>query len=73
MSNEIERLKLQLVEMQTQLAFQEDIINTLNGELRKQQNDLERLTLRFDNINQQLISSFEATAENTKGERPPHY
>jgi SlyX protein len=72
-SDEIEKLKLQLVEMQTQLAFQEDTINTLNGELLRQQNDLERLTLRFDNINEQLVSAVEQMTDNTEGERPPHY
>ncbi len=73
MSDEIEKLKLQLVEMQTQLAFQEDTINTLNDELLRQQNDLERLTLRFDNINEQLISAVEQMTDNTEAERPPHY
>jgi len=73
MSDEIEKLKLQLVELQTQLAFQEDTINTLSSELLKQQNDLERLTLRFDNINEQLTSTVEQMNEKVGEERPPHY
>ena len=73
MSDEIEKLKLQLVELQTQLAFQEDTINTLSSELLKQQNDLERLTLRFDNINEQLTSTVEQMSEKVWEERPPHY
>jgi len=73
MSDEIEKLKLQLVELQTQLAFQEDTINTLSSELLKQQNDLERLTLRFDNINEQLTSTVEQMSEKVGEERPPHY
>lgn len=73
MSDEIEKLKLQLVELQTQLAFQEDTINTLNDELLKQQSDLERLTLRFDNISEQLTSTVEQMNEKIENERPPHY
>jgi uncharacterized coiled-coil protein SlyX len=41
--------------------------------LLKQQNDLERLTLRFDNINEQLTSTVEQMSEKVGEERPPHY
>lgn len=73
MSDEIQKLKAQLVELQTQLSFQEDIISTLNEEVLRQQTDIERLSLRFENINEQLVNAVEQMSEKIGDERPPHY
>jgi SlyX protein len=77
MSGDIEQLKAQLVDVQTQLAFQEDVVSTLNGELVRQQTDIDLLNSRFDDIQEQLLNALDQAgaggSENSGNEKPPHY
>ena len=72
--NEIERLQAQLVELQTQVAFQEDAIAGLNEALALQQQDLDSLKRHWELLKQQYselqqqVPGVEVTSE-----KPPHY
>ena len=75
--NELHHMQGQLVELQTQLAFQEDTLQTLNDALALQQQEilllrrqLELLKLRQD---EGAAQSERDQAGGPVDERPPHY
>jgi SlyX protein len=53
--DEISRLQTQLVELQTQVAFQEDTISDLNTALASQQLDLTDLRRQCELMRQQML------------------
>ena len=57
-----------LVKIETQLAFQEQTIKELNDVLYQQQQEIDRLTKRVDELTES-IPGIEAPAN----EKPPHY
>jgi SlyX protein len=57
-------------ELESKVLFQEDIIERLSGELRKQQIEILELKEKLDLIIQSLNSQDSAES---KDERPPHY
>ncbi len=72
---EIEALKEQLVELQSQLAFQEDTVSTLNEALSQQQQEI--LTLRRQ-VTLLKERQDEQAAQIGEGgppvdQKPPHY
>ena len=71
--NEIAKMRLQLDELQTQQAFQEDIIATLNRELGLQQAEIARLQRLYDELREQLAASASTDFDASTIERPPHY
>ena len=68
-----QELRSQLYDLQSQLAFQEDTIHTLNNIVTKQQQQIEHLNEMLT----QLKAQVEATGDNRPGqlvnEKPPHY
>jgi len=63
-----------LVNIETKITFQEDLIEELNKTVYQQQQKLERLEAICDALARQVRSLAEAANENKPGyERPPHY
>jgi SlyX protein len=68
-----QELSAQVVELQTQLAFQEDVLHALDNVVTSQQQSLDRLTksqLRLERQLAELSGSAEAMPSD---QRPPHY
>lgn len=70
---ELEVIKQQLIDLQSQLAFQEDTVQSLNDVVTRQQQQIENLhelcssqKLQLDEINSDM-------GKNDLDERPPHY
>ncbi len=62
----------QLIELQTQLAFQEDTLLALNDVITRQQADIEALQRRCEKLEQQYEQALNSL-EQVSNERPPHY
>lgn len=62
----------QLIELQTQLAFQEDTLQALNDVITRQQADIEALQRRCEKLEQQYEQALNSL-EQVSNERPPHY
>ncbi|MDJ0878679.1 MAG: SlyX family protein [Halieaceae bacterium] len=76
MSNEekLQALQQQVVELQTQLAFQEQAINELGGVLAEQQRDLAALQREWVSVKDRYASLREQLPDtNPLDEKPPHY
>ncbi len=72
--DEIKQLQGQLVELQSQLAFQEDTLQALDDVVTQQQQQIDRLTAH----SQQLKSQLERAINTLEGGElidvpPPHY
>ena len=61
-----------LLEVQTQLSFQEDSLQTLNDVVTRQQKDIERLTLEIGRLREQFQTLVTMQLEEQE-EPPPHY
>jgi SlyX protein len=69
----VEELVEQVLELQTQMSFQEDVIVTLNDQVTQLQKDVEALNLRWSQTRDQ-IRELSETDESAGGESPPpHY
>jgi SlyX protein len=67
-------LSAQLVELQTQLAFQEDALQALDDVVTSQQQSIDRLLLSQQRLERQLAELGGGTDEAPPAdERPPHY
>lgn len=66
-------LKAQLVELQTQLAFQEDALQTLDNAVMAQQQRIDQLTLINSRLEQQLGELASWADEQREEAPPPHY
>ena len=62
----------ELLEVQTQLSFQEDSLQTLNDVVTRQQRDIERLTLEIGRLREQFQTLVTMQLEEQE-EPPPHY
>lgn len=63
-----------LTELEVKLAFQEDLIETLNLTVARQQQQLDLLQAQFRALYQQVTASASTAAEsNPRHEIPPHY
>jgi len=73
MSEPWHELKAQLIELQTQLAFQEDVLQALDKVVTDQQQRLDQLALVNTRLEQQL-SEFAGWMDEQRVEPPPpHY
>lgn len=75
--SDMQDMREQLIELQTQVAFQEEAIAALNQALSQQQQDLSAL-LRHSEVLREQYAQLQAnsagvTAESVAQERPPHY
>lgn len=67
-------LSAQLVELQTQLAFQEDALQALDAVVTRQQQSIDRLLLLQQRLERQLAELSGGIDEAPPAdERPPHY
>lgn len=62
----------ELLEVQTQLSFQEDSLQVLNDVVTRQQKDIDRLTLAIARLHEQLLGLVSRPLEE-KDQLPPHY
>lgn len=73
---DFEKLAGDLVELQSQMAFQEDMISSLNEGLTEQQREVlllrRQVELLKQRLEEQALSSDPASAP-AGHERPPHY
>ena len=70
-----EDVSAQLIDVQTQLAFQEDMLNTLNDRVVAQDLELRNLRRTIELLHEQMKQK-NTTGEDTAlldTERPPHY
>lgn len=72
---DIEQIKAELVELQTQVAFQEDTIGELNQALALQQKDLEWVRRQWELLREEFanLQGQAAGANAVVDEKPPHY
>ena len=73
MSENTDDLKTQLIELQTQLAFQEDTIAALDAVITGQGRDIDRLSQLCDRLARQNEKLPASRAESVDDEVPPHY
>jgi SlyX protein len=72
--NEIwQQLQQQLIELQTQLAFQEDTVHALDRIVIAQQQRLGRLEQNNMRLEKQLADLLASLDTQTNPELPPHY
>lgn len=69
----IEALSLELIELQSQQAFQEDTILALNNVVTEQQQQIERLNEMVNLLKNQLDTAVVEVSGSGQQERPPHY
>ncbi|MCX2976262.1 SlyX family protein [Candidatus Marimicrobium litorale] len=74
MSEKKESLEQQVIDLQSQLAFQEDTIRDLDVALAEQQRDILLLRRQLELLQQrQEEQAMQVTTENSVQEKPPHY
>lgn len=66
-------LREQLVELQTQLAFQEDALQALDAVVTRQQQQLDRLGELVERLQRQHAELQGEIAQHGPDQRPPHY
>lgn len=66
-------MKNELIELQTQLAFQEQTINELNAVLTNQQQQIDILRLEFRQLQRILDEGDDDVNTSVGDEKPPHY
>lgn len=72
-AEEISWIKQQLMELQSQLAFQEDTIQALNDVVTRQQQQIENLNEISSSQKFQLEHISSEMEKTETNERPPHY
>ena len=63
----------ELIELQTQLAFQEQSINELNEALTNQQLQIDKLRLEIKLLLEKIEEGQSAGESPSANEQPPHY
>ena len=69
-------LSSRIDELESRLAFQDDLIDSLNNVVSRQDHDLAMLTLRLQELSAKINEIGEAAAAATpsaESEAPPHY
>ena len=73
MNEPLQELQAQLVELQTQLAFQEDTLQALDRVVTAQQQQMDKLLGINSRLEQQVSELAGWVDEQREDERPPHY
>ena len=77
MAEEIEQLRRDLMELQSQLAFQEDTVQSLNDAMAAQQQEILTLRRQLELLKQrqdeQAVRHETDEAGGPQDEKPPHY
>ena len=66
-------LSARIDELESRLAFQDDLIESLNETVTRQDLDLARLTLRLQDLAARINDIGNAAASSSDSEIPPHY
>lgn len=66
-------LESQLIELQTQLAFQEDTLAALDKVVTSQQRQIDQLMLLCERLARQIEEAAAKAADAVAPETPPHY
>lgn len=67
-------MKEALIELQTQMSFQDDTIARLNDVVTLQQQDIDSLKQQLDQLKKQIQDAIAGEVEGASDdERPPHY
>ena len=74
MTNPDSDLTARMEELESRLAFQDDLIESLNEVVTRQDRDLARLTLRLQELASRINEIGQAAASpSPDSEAPPHY
>ncbi len=73
LQQQLRRAEQQLIELQAQLAFQEDVIQTLDNVVVAQQRRLDQLEQNQHRLEKQLAEGLVWANEQAPVELPPHY
>jgi SlyX protein len=74
MDNELAALRAQLIELQTQVAYQEDTLTALNEAVAGQQQDILVMRRQLQLLKEQLqAQDLAADSSAPPLEKPPHY
>jgi len=73
MNDPLQELREQMVELQTQLAFQEDVLQALDAALASQQQQLDRFALLNARLERQFRELLERLDDQPDDRPPPHY
>jgi SlyX protein len=77
MSADVDTLKQQMMELQSQLAFQEDAVQSLDAALAQQQKEILLLRRQVELLRQHQLEQAEhneaGADHNPVNEQPPHY
>lgn len=73
MSNDSKAMKEKLVDLETRLSFQEDLLGAMNKRVVEQDNEIAKLQLQLQHLHRQLKESRSASEAEAGNERPPHY
>ena len=73
MTTVLEELREQMIELQTQLSFQEDTLRALDQAVTSQQQQLDRLAQLNTRLERQFGELLERVDERPDNQPPPHY
>jgi SlyX protein len=63
-----------IIELETRLAYQEDLLQTLNDQIAEQQLMIDRQTMQIAQLRQQMLAANPSTVVDASQETPPpHY
>ncbi len=66
-------METRFAEIEAKLSFSEDLLETLNQTVYRQQQQIDRLTLELQALREQVRSSLPAEPRSLRDELPPHY
>jgi SlyX protein len=66
-------MEARLTELEVKLAFAEDLLETLNHTVYRQQEQIDQLQHELRTLRQQMLQSQPAEQRNLLDEIPPHY
>ncbi|WP_353193711.1 SlyX family protein [Pandoraea pnomenusa] len=67
-------MEARVVELEIKTAFQEDLLETLNGIVTRQEQQIDLLQKQFKALYQQMLSQGQSGGDgNPQHEIPPHY
>jgi SlyX protein len=72
-NDELDWVKQQLIDLQSQLAFQEDTLQSLNDVVTRQQQQINNLNELCKSQKSQMELMSSEMGKDTLDERPPHY